>query len=104
RDVTPVDRRLTAVARLVADRPRVLLVVAAPGARAARDEQLWNLQLVQVRADSQILLGPERVVDREDLVVLDEAANLLDRLRRVVGGVLVLVLDAPPHAAPLVVA
>src|SRR2546430_12637010 len=43
----------------------------------------------------QILLGPERVVDREDLVVLDEAANLLDRLRGVVGVVLVLVLDAP---------
>src|SRR5207253_11146581 len=98
-DVPAVDRSLASVARLVSNRPGVLPVIVAPGARAARDEQLWNLELVQVGADSEILLGPERVVDRKHLVVLDEVAGLLDRLRRVVGVIVVLVLDAPTEDA-----
>ena len=93
--VAAVDRALREVARLVADRPRVLLVVLAPRARAARDEQVRHLQLVQVGADGEVRLRPERVVDREHLLVLDEVARLLDRLRRVVRVVDVVVLDLP---------
>ena len=103
RDVVAVDRSLAPVPWLEADRPRILLVVASPGAPAARDQELRDLQLVQVRADREVLLRTERVVDREDLVVLDEVAGLLDRLRRIVGVVVVLVLDAPAEDAAVVV-
>src|SRR5438477_1996034 len=62
-----------------------------------------NLELVQVRTDREILLGSERVVDRKDLVVLDELTGLFDRLRRVVRVIVVLVLDAATEDAAVVV-
>ena len=52
-----------------------------------------TFNLVQVLADGDVVLRPERVEDREDLVLLDELPRDLDRLRRVVGVVEDLVLD-----------
>ena len=84
RDVAAVNRSLGAVVRLVADRPRPLLVVLAPGAGAACDEQLGDALSVQVRPRRLVLLGAEAVEDREDVVLLDELARLVDRLAWVV--------------------
>ena len=66
---------LGGVGRDVPDRPRVAAVVAAEGARAARDEQLRDLGRVQERPDREVVARPERVEDREDAVLLDELAG-----------------------------
>ena len=102
-DVPREHDPLGLVARDVADRPRVALEVAPPRRRAARDEELRDARLVEEVADRQVVRRPERVEHREDAVLLDELADRLDRPRRVVGVVEVLVLDLPPvHAAAVV--
>ena len=68
--------------------------------RAAADEELRHLALVQVVAHRERVLGADRVEDREDVVLLDELLREADRLRRVVLVVLDLVDDlAAVHAA-----
>ena len=88
------------VARDVADRPRIAPVVAPPRRRAARDEKLRHLRLVEKVARRQVGRGAEGVEDREDVVLLNQLADGLDRPRRVVAVVEHLVVDLPPvHAA-----
>ena len=65
------------VARLEADRVRVLGRVRAEGRVAGRGEELRHLHRVQVVARGEVLLGAERVEDREDVVLLDELPGLL---------------------------
>ena len=99
-DVRAVHGPFGDVRRLVGDRPRILLAVAAERRAAGRDEELRHVLRVQVRAGRLVLLGAERVEDREDVLVLDEDARLADGLRRDVLVVEVLVVDLPlVHAA-----
>jgi hypothetical protein len=75
-------------------------VVAAERRRARRREDLGHFHLVEVRADRLVVLGAERVEDREDILVLDEDPRLAHRFRREVLVVEVLVVDLPlVHAA-----
>ncbi len=99
-DVPRVDLALADVARQEADRVRVALVVAAERRRARAREELRHLRRVQERAHRQVVLGPERVEDREHAVLLDELTSRLHGLRGVVLVVDVLVGDlALVHAA-----
>jgi hypothetical protein len=85
---------------LVGDRPRVLAVVPPERRAAGRGEELRHVFRVQVRADRLVLLGAQRVEDREDVLVLDEHTCLADGLGRDVPVVEVLVVDlALVHAA-----
>ena len=61
------------------------LPASVPNDRRARGgEELRHLLRVQVVAHREVLLRPEAVEDREDLVLLDELAGRLHRLCRVV--------------------
>ena len=95
-DETPVDGSFALEARQQPHRPRRLRVLVADRGRAAADEQLRHLLLVEVARDCDRLLRADRVEDREDVVALDELLRLRDRLRRVVLVVLELVDDLPP--------
>ncbi len=100
-DVAPQHRALAPVARQEADRPRVPRRRAAEGLRAVAGEELRDLLGVQVVADREVVRGAHRVEDREDPVLLDEAPRQLDGLGRVVGVVVVAVLDLPAVDAAL---
>src|SRR4051812_35520303 len=102
-DVVAVDPSLLRVRRDVADRPRVLLVVAAERGRAGGDEELRDVVVVQEVPDREIVRGAERVEHPEDLVLLDEPDRVLHRPGRVVGVVEVLVGDLSPEHAAVVV-
>jgi hypothetical protein len=81
RAVGAADAGLGEEARQVRQRPGVLRGVARDRARAAPDEELRDPELVEVWPDREGVLGADRVEDREHLVLLDEPARLLDRLR-----------------------
>ena len=66
-----------------ADRVRVLGGLGAERRRAGGGEELRHLLLVEVVADGEVLVGAERVEDREDPVLLDEPLRQLGGLRRV---------------------
>ncbi|TML55035.1 MAG: hypothetical protein E6G15_04710 [Actinobacteria bacterium] len=78
-DVVAVDVALALEARQVAHRPPVLLVAVRDPRRSGAGEELGDAERVQVAADRERVLGPDGVEDREDLVLLDEAAGLLQR-------------------------
>ena len=80
-DVLGVDRRLGGVVGLPAHGPRELLG-HAPLRRAGGDEELRHLLLVQVLLHHRVGRRAEQLVDREDLVVLDQLAHHLDGLGR----------------------
>src|SRR5207253_6104883 len=68
-DPLAVRAALRDVVGLPPDRPRELLVLEAPVARARRDEHLRDLPLVEDRSRSLRGLRAERPDVREDLVV-----------------------------------
>ena len=80
-DVLGVDRGLGGVVGLPAHGPREFLGIA-PLRRAGRDEELRHLLLVEVLLHHRVGRRAEQLVDREDLIVLDELAHHLDRLGR----------------------
>ena len=90
-----VDGTFAAIAREEAHRPRVLARLLELG-RAVADEELGHLRLVQVGANRDVVVGADRVEDREHPVLLDELARQQNRLRRVVAVVVVAVVDLPP--------
>jgi hypothetical protein len=92
-DVAAVDRALADEARQVAHRPRVAPVAAPDRARAGAAEDLGHLHRVEVATDGEVVLGADRVEDREDLVLLDELPGLVDRARGVVAVIAVEVAD-----------
>src|SRR5213075_1187991 len=94
-DPLTVGAALGDVVRLPADRPRELLVLQPPVASAGGDEDLRDLPLVQDRTSRLCGLGAERADVREDLVLEDQLVRQLDRLRRIVGVVVVLPDDLP---------
>ena len=92
-DPQAVQRPFADVVRDEPDRPWVLLVLAAPEDRARRQQGMRDVPLVQVRPDCQVRRRPERVENRKDVVLLDEAPCLRHRLGGVVPVVVVLPLD-----------
>ena len=79
-----VGLRLGHVVRLPAGRVRVRLDVGAPGRRAGGHEQVRDLLLVGVVPDRQVVRRPERVEQREHLVLLDQPADVGHRALRLV--------------------
>src|SRR5689334_10673237 len=71
------------VGRLPCHSPGKMLRII-PGAGAIREEKLWNAVLVQVAMDCGIGRIAEALKDERNLVLLDQAADLLDRLWRAV--------------------
>src|SRR5690606_40941236 len=82
-EVGGVDAGLGDVVGLPADGPRVL-GVGAPLGCAGGDEHLRNLALVGVVPGGGGGGGAERLEEREHLLLLDQAAGLLDGLGRLV--------------------
>ena len=101
-DVLRVDPALGLVVRLPAHRPRVVLRIVPLG-RAGGHEEMGHLLLVHVLVDGAVRRRAERLEQRGHLVLLDELADHLDRLRRAVGVVVGDVVDLAPVDAALVV-
>ena len=74
-EVLPVDPAFRLVAGLEPDRVRVLRSVATECRRARGGKELRHLVGVEVVADGEVVLGSDRVEDREDLVLLRRAAG-----------------------------
>ena len=96
-----VGLRLRDVVRLPAGRVRVRLDVSAPVRRAGGDEHVRDLLLVRVVPDRQVVRRPERVEQREHLVLLDQAADVGHRALRLVAVVERDELDLAPVDAAL---
>src|SRR6185312_7179429 len=78
-DVFRVDDRLGAIVRLPAHRPRKVLGIV-PLRRARGEEELRYLPVVEVFAERRVVGGAEALEDEGDAVLLDQAADLLQRL------------------------
>src|SRR5215203_2370015 len=102
-DVAPVDRALAHEAREVAHRPRVLAALSLERARARAGEDVRDADLVQIGANGDRVFRADRVEDREDAVLLDEPAGLLDGAADLEAVVHVLVPDLPAEDASAVV-
>ena len=101
-DVLAVDRPLGPIAGRPADGPgEVLRIVPARG--AGRDEDLWHLLRVEVFLHSRAGRCAEAVENEQHLLLLDQAAGLLDRLRRRVGIVERDEVDLPSVDAALLI-
>ena len=90
------------VRRLPAHRPREVLGIPPLGG-AGCDEELGHLHLVHVLVDRAVGRRPERVEQECDLILLDEPADHLDRLRRAVAVVVGDEVDLPAVDTALVV-
>ena len=98
----PKILRLGLIVGLPAHSPGEMLGVAERGG-AGRDEQLRYLVVVEILPDRQVRRGAERVEEESDFLVFDQAAHLLDRLRRAVSVIETDKIDlAAVHAALLV--
>ena len=82
-NVLGVDARLRLVAGVVADRPGKMLRVVPLG-RAGGDEELRHLFVVAIGPDRGVGRSAQRLEQERHLFLLDETADLLDRLRRAV--------------------
>jgi len=80
-----------------------MFLVVTPFVGAAGDEQVGHLLLVHVAHDRRVGRGPECVEQEGDLVFLDQATHLLDRLGRAVLIVVGDEVDLAPGDAALVV-
>ena len=81
-DLLRVERALFRVRREVADRPRVLRVVAAERRRARGREHLRHAGGVDEVADREVAVRADDGEEREDVVLLDQLAHVLHGLRR----------------------
>ena len=101
-DVLGVELRLDPVAGRQADGPGEFLVVA-PFVGAGGRKEVRHLALVGVAQHGAVGRGAEIAEQAGDLVLLDQPADLLHRLRRAVGVVVGQELDLSPGDAALVV-
>jgi hypothetical protein len=83
-DVLGVDARFRAITRQERHRPGIVPRVVEH-AGAGCDEERRNLIVIEILADGRVGRGPDGVEQERDLLLLDEAAHLLDRLRRAIG-------------------
>src|SRR6185437_3302498 len=74
-----------------------------PFGRARCHEELRDLAVVQVFPEGRVVGGAEALEDEGDLVLLDEAADLLDRLGRGIAVIEADELDLAPVDAALLV-
>ena len=96
-----VDGTLAAVALEEADRPRVAREAAPIACEPSPRTAGAPCCAFRYVADREVVGGPDRVEDGDDLVLLDELPRELHRLRRVVGVVVVAVLELAPVDAAL---
>ena len=92
--VWPKILRLGLIVGLPAHGPGKMLGVAERGG-AGGDEQLRYLVVVEILPDRHVRRGAERVEEESDFLVFDEAAHLLDCLRRAVAVVEADQIDRP---------
>ena len=90
-----IDVTFGLVARLKTRGPRKLARLV-PHRRAGRDEQLRHLVGVQIGLHGRHRIGAEARECQENLVLLDELAGHIQRLRRIIG---VVIRDEPDPAA-----
>ncbi len=102
-DVAPVELTLLGVRWDVADRPRVLLVIASEGGRARGDVELRHLRVVQQLAHRKVVARSERAEHGEDLLLLNETDRVVDRATGVVTVVEIRERDLAAEHAPFVV-
>ena len=98
--MAPIDRPRPRSSR--AHRPWVLAALRLERARARAGEDVRDAHLVQIGANGDRVLRADRVEDREDAVLLDEPAGLVDGASDVESVVDVLVADLPEDASAVV--